>query len=235
MRSHTRLALGASPYSELELRQVGFERTGVLPIVLNESDYQLPEDPALRTRLQTEGPTLLFVGRVVPNKCQEDLLKLLHFYRRIEPEARLVLVGGTRERSYVNWMRYFTGRLGLTGAVTMTGHVSQEEMVTSYRNADLFVSMSEHEGFGKPLIESMYFDVPVLAYAAAAVPSTLGDAGVLFQHKDYEALAEMAHLLVRDQSLRAQIIAGQQARLRMFLEPQVRQDWTAYLQSLGLI
>jgi glycosyltransferase involved in cell wall biosynthesis len=235
LRPLTRLALGASPYSELELQEQGFANTGVLPIVLNERDYDLPVDEALYDRLKQEGPLLLFVGRVVPNKRQEDLVKLLYFLRRFEPSARLALVGGASERPYLNWLNRLAGRLGLSEAVTIAGHVSQQEMITTYRAADLFVSMSEHEGFGKPLIESMYFDVPVLAYGVTAVPSTLGDAGILFARKDYEALAELCGLLLSDQDLRAQIIQRQRGRVAMFLEPQVREQWTTYLQQLGLL
>ena len=185
--------------------------------------------------LQQEGPLLLFVGRLVPNKRQEDLLKLLYFLRRFEPGARLVLVGGTSERPYVNWLTRLAGRLGLTDAVTITGQVSQQEMITTFRAADLFVSMSEHEGFGKPLIESMYFDLPVLAYASTAVPSTLGEAGILFAQKDYEALAELCGLLLSDEELRAQVIDTQRRRVAAFLAPQVRAQWLAYLARLDLL
>jgi glycosyltransferase involved in cell wall biosynthesis len=108
-------------------------------------------------------------------------------------------------------------------------------MVTFFRMADLYVSMCEHEGFGKPLIESMYLGLPVLAYAAAAVPSTMGGAGVLFHDKDYESLAEMVDLLVEDLHLRQRIISGQNERVRTFLEPTVRKLWANYLKKLGLL
>lgn len=235
IRPLTRLALSDSAYSERELRELGFQHTGVLPIVLDESRYQLPPDEALLQQCRSGGPLLLFVGRLAPNKRQEDLLKLLHAYRRLRPDARLVLVGGQAERAYVAWLKDFAARLGLAEAVTFSGHVTQQEMLTYYRGADLFISMSEHEGFGKPLIESMYLDLPVLAYAAAAVPDTLGGAGVLFNHKNYEALAELVDMLVHDQKLRRQLLAGQRRRLQVFLAPQVRAQWREYLVGLGVL
>ncbi len=235
MRPNVQLALGASPYSREELDLAGYEKTGVLPIVLHEADYDLPLDERLQETLSKKGPTLLFVGRVVPNKCQEDLVKLLYSVRHVCPQAHLVLVGGIQGQGYVRWLKYFIGRYGLADAVTLAGHVSQREMVTYYKASDVFVSMSEHEGFGKPLIESMYLHLPVMAYAAAAVPSTLGKAGILFTRKEFEPLSEMVRLLFEDNVLRRQVIATQQARVQTYLEPTVKQQFRDYLSDLALL
>lgn len=235
IRPITRLALAASSYSEKELKDLDFTETGVLPIVLDEAKYDLPIDSHIQAKCRTFGPLLLFVGRIAPNKRQEDLIKLLYFYRRFEPDAHLVLVGGLHLKEYVTWLRQFAIRLGVDDAVTFAGHVTQQEMVTYYRTADLFISMSEHEGFGKPLIESMYLGLPVLAYAATAVPSTMGGAGVLFHEKDYESLAEIVDILVQNQRLRQRIIAGQNERVKAFLEPNVRRLWATYLEKLSLL
>ena len=107
-------------------------------------------------------------------------------------------------------------------------------MVAYLRAADLYVSMSEHEGFGVPLIESMYVGLPVLAYGAAAVPETMGGAGLLFYEKEYEALAELIDLLLDDEALRRRVIAGQRARAQAFLEPQVRRQFMECLHEVGL-
>lgn len=235
LHPQTCLALGDSPFNTQELEEVGFAHTGVLPIVLDESRYDWPSSPELVSRYRGQGPLLLFVGRLTPNKRQEDLLKLLYFYRRIEPDARLILVGSPWAPAYARWLEDLTRSLGLDGHVDITNHVSQQEMVTYYRLAHLYVSMSEHEGFGKPLVESMYFRLPVLAYAAASVPVTLGGAGVLFHRKDYEALAEVVDLLVKDETLRQRIMARQQERVQHFLPSQVKialQRYLAQLQTL---
>ena len=235
IRPYVRLALGASNYSEEELREAGFENTGVLPIVLNESAYNIAVDKQLQANLRDSRPTLLFVGRVAPNKRQEDLVKLLYYVRQILPRARLILVGSLTAQGYVRWLQQFIDRNGLTGAVTLTGHVTQQEMVTYYKSADLFVSMSEHEGFGKPLIESMYLELPVLAYSAAAIPSTTGDAGVLFTRKEFEPLSEMVRILYKDQELRQRVIDTQTRRVQAFLEPNVKQQFKGYLTQLNLL
>lgn len=234
MRTQTVLALGDSDFNESELHQVGYDETGVLPIVLDESKYRVTPDPQVLARYNDERRNLLFLGRLAPNKKQEDLMKLLHFYHRIESEARLILVGSAQLKNYASWLREFASTLNLEDSVDFTGHVTQEEMIAYYKVADLYVSMSEHEGFGKPLVESMYFDLPVLAYSATAVPYTMGNAGMLFHQKHYEALAEVVDILNEDDSLRQSIIQGQRGRLQAYLEPQVRQRWNQFLQTLGI-
>jgi glycosyltransferase involved in cell wall biosynthesis len=229
LRERTVLALGDSFFNEAELRQAGYVHTGILPIVLDPAQYDLEPNPELLARYKRSGINLLFVGRLVPNKRQEDLIKLLWYYRRIDPEARLFLVGSPGASSYPEWLQELTEMLDLTEAVVFTGRVSQQDLVTYYRLADIYVSMSEHEGFGKPLIESMYFGIPVLAYAAAGVPETMGGAGVLFREKDYEALAELIDIIAKDETLRNRIVARERERVKEFLEPSVRQKWEEYL------
>jgi glycosyltransferase involved in cell wall biosynthesis len=124
--------------------------------------------------------------------------------------------------------------MGVGDGLTLTGKVSQADMVAHLRAADFFVSMSEHEGFGVPLIESMVLGLPVLAYGAAAVPETMGSAGLLFFDKDYEALAELIDLLLDDPALRQRLIAGQRARAQSFLEPAVRGQFMERLREVGL-
>ncbi|CUS04945.2 protein of unknown function [Candidatus Promineifilum breve] len=236
MRPNTLLALGDSGYNARELAALGYDKTGVLPIVLDESQFRAPLNETLAAECAAARPLVLFVGRFAPNKRQEDLLKLHHCLRRILPTARLALVGNTDFTDYVAWLRALAGDLGLgDDAVRITGHVSHRDMITYYRRADVYVSMSEHEGFGKPLIESMYCGLPVVAYASTAVPDTLGEAGILFHRKDFEGLAELIAALLADEPLRRRVIARQTGRVRAFLEPQVRRQWEAHLQSAGLL
>ena len=107
-----------------------------------------------------------------------------------------------------------------------TGPVPDAELAAYYRHAHAYVSLSEHEGFCVPLVESMAMDVPVLAYGAGAVPETLGGAGVCFTPKDLELAAELLAALIYDEPFRTQVITGQRARLQDFsrahFEAQVR-------------
>lgn len=231
----TRLALADSPYNELDLQQLPFQQSGVLPITLDESLYQAPSNQSLVDELSGRRPLLLFVGRISPNKRQEDLIKLLYYYRRIEPEARLILVGDRWQVGYDRWLEDMARSLGLAGAVTLVGRVSQKDLTTYYRAADLYVSMSEHEGFGKPLIESMYLGLPVLAYRSTAVPYTLGGTGIMFKKKNYESLAELVDILIKDTDLRLHLIKKQEVQVKGFLEPQVKEQLRTYLEQLGLL
>lgn len=233
--SRTGLALADSAYNELDLQAAGFAKTGVLPITLDETQYQCPPNDALAGEYSGTGPLLLFVGRIAPNKRQEDLVKLLYYYRRIQPQAKLVLVGDKWLLGYDRWLQGLAHSLGLSEAVLLTGQVSQQDMVTYYRIADLYVSMSNHEGFGKPLIESMYLGLPVLAYRSTAVPYTLGQAGVMFKDKNFEALAEVVDILIHDQPLRQRLIARQHEQVKNYLEPQVKQQLQRYLKALDLL
>jgi glycosyltransferase involved in cell wall biosynthesis len=233
------LALGVSSYNEDELRSLGYERTGILPITLDESRYQWPNNERIVHDLGREsgadaGPILLFVGRISPNKKQEDLVKLLYYYRRIEPAARLVLVGDKWLPAYARWIVELAESLELANALLMTGRVSQQDLVTYYRNCDLYLSMSEHEGFGKPLIESMYLGLPIMAYRSTAVPGTLGNAGILFRRKDFEALAEVVDIIIGDRSFQNRITIGQMERVQHFLEPRIKEKLHYYLDELDL-
>ncbi|HHW88213.1 MAG TPA: glycosyltransferase [Chloroflexi bacterium] len=231
LREQTGLALGDSSYNTAALIGAGFTHTGTLPLPLDETDYQHADDPEALAKLNSSNPWLLFVGRLAPNKRQDDLVKLLYYVRRILPEAQLALVGALWSPPYVRWLRDLVYDLQLENAVIFTGHVSQQTMVTYYRHSTLYVSMSEHEGFGKPLVESMYFNLPVLAYASTGVPDTLDGAGVLFHEKHFEALAELVDLLVTDQKLRTRVLARQRERLSAFLAPTVRSQWQHYLNQ----
>jgi glycosyltransferase involved in cell wall biosynthesis len=100
-----------------------------------------------------------------------------------------------------------------------------------YRASDVFLSLSEHEGFCLPLLESMVFDLPVVAFDSTAVPFTLDGAGVLVSDRRVDRLAELAAVVARDAGLRSKVIEGQRRRLDRFKSA----DWGAgLLSSLGV-
>ena len=232
------LALGDSEFNRQELEELGFTRTGVMPIAVNmERLTAAPRRPALEKILGDGLINFLFVGRIVPNKRIEDHIRLAEMYKRyIDSYYRFIFVGrydglpryNAMIRALVVQYRMLPERFIFTGAVP------DEDLAAYYRWADAYISLSEHEGFCVPLVEAMATDVPVLAYAAGAVPETLGGAGVLFSPKDFEFAAEMLGTLVYDRPVRDRIVSGQRRRLRDFAPDRIEQRLKQVLGTLGV-
>ena len=229
------LGLGDSEYNRQELEAAGFAPTGVLPIFLDFDRYREPADPVTLRVLGDGRTNILFVGRLAPNKRQDDLIRMAAAWKRfISPDVRLVLVGKPPRRpGYADALRSLAYELGFTSAeVLFLGHVPHRELLACYAAAHVFVSMSEHEGFGVPLVEAMLMGVPILARARAAVPHTLGGAGVMFDGDPLDEVAEMAHRLATDRALREAVIAGQRRRLAAFAPAAVEATLRGYVESL---
>jgi glycosyltransferase involved in cell wall biosynthesis len=94
--------------------------------------------------------------------------------------------------------------------VVFTGHVDQDDLLAYYRVADLFLCLSEHEGYCVPLVEAMEMGVPVVAWAAGAVPETLRGGGVLLRDKDPELVVELIARLLSDRGLRGTVLGTQE-------------------------
>jgi glycosyltransferase involved in cell wall biosynthesis len=216
----TDLALGDSEYNRQELEDLGFSPTGVLPIVVDTDRLTAAARvPALEKVLQDGLVNILFVGRLAPNKKIEDHIRLAEQYKRyVDAYYRFIFVGRTMAVP-----RYYAAVRALVAEYRMlperfwfTDTVPDAELAAYYRNAHAYVSLSEHEGFCVPLVEAMSMEVPVLAYAAGAVPETLGGAGVTFAPKDLEYAAELLGALVYDEPFRQDVLAGQRRRLADF-------------------
>ncbi|MCS7002381.1 MAG: glycosyltransferase family 4 protein, partial [Dehalococcoidia bacterium] len=210
-----RLALANSEFSRRELVAAGYERTGVAPVPVDPAWLADP-DPAVMARFADGRANLLFVGRFAPNKRQHELVRLLAVYQRIDPTARLILVGGQFTLSYRPVVERMTRALGLTGSVVFTDHVTPAQLAAYYRCARVFVSFSAHEGFGAPLIEAMAAGVPVVAYAAAAVPETVGDAAILIHDLSLPVVAEAVRCAAVDGPVRDRLIARGRAHAARF-------------------
>jgi len=207
----TTLGLGDSEFNRRELENAGFSRTAVLPIVLDLGLYDRPSSPVVRQLYDDERTNILFVGRIIPNKKIEDLVRVFAAYQRwVDPRSRLLLVGDHRgfER-YFDRLQELVSELRLD-EVVFTGQVDDDELYAYYREADLFLCLSEHEGFCVPLQEAMHFGVPVVAYDAGAVRETLRGGGILLREKRPEEVAELLGRLRRDERLRRAVLAAQE-------------------------
>ena len=232
------LALGDSEFNRQELEALGFARTGVMPIAVDtERITSAPRRPALERILGDGLINILFVGRIVPNKKIEDHIRLAEVYKRyVDSHYRFIFVG-----RYDGVPRYHAQIRSLIADFKMlpdrfwfTGPVPDDDLAAFYRWADAYVSLSEHEGFCVPLVESMAADVPVLAYAAGAVPETLGGAGVLFAPKDLEVAAELLGSLVYDRGVRERVLDGQRQRVRDFAPDAIHTRLRNALAAFGV-
>jgi glycosyltransferase involved in cell wall biosynthesis len=216
------LALGDSEFNRRELEETGFPRTGVLPVRVDFN--QLDIDPNdIYMRLLNDGKkNFLFVGRVIPNKKFEDIIKSYAFYRKyVDPDVRLVLAG-----EYRGFERYYDALQALISDLALddvlfTGHIRQDELVACYRSADLFICMSEHEGFCVPVLEAFHCGIPVIAFSAAAVPDTMRGGGLLVEDKNPARIAELAGLCLGDESFRRRILESQDEALGRYRA----EDW----------
>ena len=229
----TKLALGVSEYNRQELERHGFKDTDVLPIIIDYSKYESEPDKETMRKYDNSGyVNLLFVGRIAPNKKIEDLIKIFYYYKKINLKSRLFIVGSYESmEKYLTRLHELIEKVGLSDVV-FTGHVSFEELIAYYRMADVFLCMSEHEGFCVPLIESMYFNIPIIAYNATAVPYTLANCGVLVIEKRYDEIAEMIHLLISDVVWRKKIVEGQNERLNDFERAKIEEKLKNYIDYL---
>lgn len=211
------LALGDSEYNRRELAEVGYRRTGVLPILMNFAKFDGQGDPMIRRLFSNDKTTLLFVGRVIPNKKFEDVIKVFYFYKKyFNPHSQLLLVGDYRgmER-YLAALWHLVDELELKD-IYFPGHVEFDELLAFFRLSDFYLSMSEHEGFGVPLLESFYLNIPVLAFPGGAVEETMNGGGVLLREKDYLAIAALIQEIAENKQLRASILTAQKKALSRY-------------------
>lgn len=211
------MSLTMSEYSKGELENFGFKNINVLPVFIDFDKYgRHINENLLIKKMVTSGKNLIFVGRTVPNKKQEDIIKTFYFYKKINPFSKLFLIGETKScPRYVAFLKDLITKLKLPD-VHITGDVSFDELIGFYRSSDIFICMSEHEGFCVPLLEAMYFKLPVIAYNSTAIPYTLGDAGVLINEKNYSGIAELIDTILIDNKLHSQIITKQNERWQEF-------------------
>lgn len=222
-----------SKFNATELEAMGHRNVQVMPLMLDRGQWEGDADRVVTGQCGDGRKNILFVGRCVPNKRIEDLLHAFRFFQKyVEPDSRLIHVG-----SWAGTERYYTllktkvADLRLENVV-FAGGVRAEALRAYYKSAHTFLCMSEHEGFCIPLIEAMAHGVPVMAFAAAAVPDTLDGAGVLFREKKFDAVAEMLGKLCNDAALRQSVITNQRARVDRYFAQDIPKRWRDAMRPL---
>lgn len=226
---NTFYAWGASEYSCEELRALGIrEAKPLAAIVETEKFLERPVVQAIYDKYHDGRLNLLIVGRGVPHKKQDEAIEIVRYYKEhIDAKVRLIIVGNMKP-SFAKKLHRMVEQYKMQNDVVFAGSVSNDELCTWYRVADALLCLSEHEGFCVPLVEAMVFDKPVFAYAAAAVPETVGKAGIILQDKTPSQVAQVIHDTLASQDILAQLVAGRKDRLETLsyetIFQQVKQD-----------
>lgn len=216
---HTAFAMADSSYNEAELVGLRYSPTAVVPILFDQATFaEAVDERALeRLRSSTRGSVWLFVSRIAPNKAHHDLINAFAVYRRVyDQHAVLRIVGGSASHAYLTALEELRSALQLDDAIDFTGNVSDAEKAAHFEAADVYVSTSDHEGFGVTLLEAMHHDLPVVAYGSSAVPETMGDGGLCLDSKEPTRVAAAVHRVLTDAPLRDALAAAGRRRLAAF-------------------
>lgn len=227
------LALGDSLYNEKELKEAGFAKTGVLPLVMDFDKFSVDTVPVLKELFDDGKTNILFVGRIIPNKKVEDVIKTFHLYQKhFNTNSRLFIVGEYRgfER-YLSALHNLAGKLKIKN-LHFTGHIPDDELISYFKLSHLYLHMSEHEGFCAPVPESFYLDIPVVAFNAGAVKETMNKGGILVNDKNYINMAALIDNILRDPGLKKKILDSQQRSLKKYFKNETGQILLKYLEEL---
>ena len=223
------VVMADSRFNAEEIAEMGHADPQVLPLVLDFSMLRAKPDRRILRQYRDGMVNVLFVGRCAPNKKIEDLLNAFYYFQRyVQPASRLIHVGSHAGMEQYHALLLTRARELQLKNVDMVGSVRQDELNAYYEVSRAFLCLSDHEGFCNPLLEAMAHDVPVLAYAAGAVPETLDGAGALFHEKRFDMIAETLGRVTEDEALRGAVLRGQRERLARY----ERQDLGAELRRL---
>lgn len=229
--------LADSEFNKQNMIDMGFTcPIDVLPILVPFDDYKKTPDIDTIKKYENDGYTnLLFVGRIAPNKCHEDVIATYYQYKKYcNPKSRLFFVGNDGGMEiYAQRLQEYIQKLGLTkDDVIFTGHITFAQILAYYHLADAFVCMSEHEGFCVPLLEAMCFEKPILAYDSCAVPWTLGGSGLLTDTKDALVNAKLLERLLTDQELKETVLENEKERLDFFSHDRIKMQLKDFLERI---
>ncbi len=224
--------IGDSQYNVDELKEIGFDcPMKVLPILIPFEDYEKKPNAKVIKKYQDDGFTnILFTGRIAPNKKQEDVINaFFHYKKYYNKNSRLILVGNSQGmESYYQRLEDYIEALGVEDVI-FPGHIPFDHILAYYTIADLFLCMSEHEGFCVPLVEAMKFETPIIAYDSCAVPETLGAGGLVVAKKNPIETAGLIDYVVNNKALQDNLLANQKKRLDSFSHEVVEQQFVEYL------
>ena len=225
----TDVAVAASDYNRAELDALGYPKTTTIPVM-----FELDRLAVGVSARRSAHVRIVFVGRLAPNKAQHDLIASLAVLRSTDhPEATLHLVGARTFGSYSDAIRDYTASLGLADAVFVHEAVTDDELADHYSAADVFVCLSDHEGFCVPIIEAMHRGLPVIAFNSSAVGATVGDGGLVLDSKSPDIVAAAISRVHGDEALRTRMGDAGRRRAAQFRSEHSRTAWAKLIESVA--
>lgn len=223
-----------SEFNKADLVSMGYhpDTIDVIPIITDFDDYRQEPSAQIIDKYNDGFVNILFVGRIVPNKKQEDIIRAFAYYKKhINEKSRLILIGSPFCLDYYNDLLKYIKYLDLTDVI-IPGHISFKEILGYYSVASVFLCMSEHEGFCVPLLEAMMFKVPIIAYASTAIPSTMGNAGLVLDEKDPIVVANAIDEVVKNTQLQDYIKKQQTLQLNKYKREVLESQFLEKIQRI---
>lgn len=229
-------AIGDSAFNCLELIVANYSNIKEIPLLVDLERAKSIAPSHSDDEEWYSTINLLFIGRICENKNQLKLIQLLILLKHsFDLPVRLTLAGGLTSPAYLEKIQTVIHDNNLEKDVHLLGKVSDASLVNLYRQADVYISLSEHEGFGMPLIEAMLYDLPVLASATSAIPTTLGTGGVLLSpDSTLSEIANQINMVLTQPAYRRKIIDAQRKNLERFSRQKIKQQLRDYLCELDI-
>lgn len=160
-------------------------------------------------------PFIVSVGVLQPRKNFQRLIKAFYSLKRLHNiPHKLVIMGGKawQYKEIIN----LPDRLGIMDEVVFTGFLSVEDLAYLVKGSSLFVFPALYEGFGIPVLEAMACGVPVAASNTASVPEVVGDAGLLFDPRSVDDIANKMYQILSNATLKEELVRRGLERIKAF-------------------
>jgi len=227
-------SIGDSPLNTDELIEAKFNQPKTISLLMDIN--KITSAPFNKTLFDEKSKefNIIFIGRVAQNKAQHDLIEIANSYKDMDENFKLYIIGGVTDEAYFQKLQKLIQTYDLQENVILTGKISNEDLYAYYRAANLFLCMSEHEGFGMPLVESMLFDLPIFAYNSSNIKNTLNGGGVLFNEKSPQKIAAMISLLKENPSLKREILNTQREAKAIYEHDLIVKQVVSYLSDFNI-
>lgn len=222
---HYDLAIADSKFNAAELKSGGYKKIEIIPVFIPFQRFSKVKE-LHHTSHDKKRKRILFVGRLVPNKKIEDLINLFYLYnKKINKNSELIIIGQAHIELYFTELTTLIQSLKLESKVLFKKFVSDSELAKLFSESDIFITMSEHEGFCVPVVEAMYMGLPVMARADTATGETLGNSGIRIHSLQYDVLAETIHEVLSNKNFHNTLIEDQYKQLNSFSHEKIEQMW----------